>query len=183
MNQEYMNAILNLTTQAMTSDDPNIVVAATEFWNTISEEEKEINDYNEFNKNSGLPKKQSNSHVKTNLTALLKSLTDILLKYENEDISDSGKSIHDAAFKCLMAINDVTKEVGFDMLVQFVNAYVLDADETKKIASMIVFSSMIEIMPAERMNDFVIQGFQKFVEYLGDSSLRIRITVSDLLSR
>lgn len=180
MNEDYMNAIINLTSKAMACDDPNIVVISCEFWNVIAEEEKEIIEYNDINKCSGANMKKIFNFVTKYLMTLLKGLTDILLKYEDEDTSDSGKSIHDAAFKCLMAINDITKDIGFDQLVQFVNMYILENDETKRIASIIVFSSMVETMPSEKMNDFVNKGFGKFLEYLNDKNLRVRYAVSDL---
>ena len=121
---DYISAVLNnLTLSAMKSDDVSIVVAAVEFWNVIAEEEKERTgniltsngylDYNMqvMNRTNG---KVLYNHTRNNLKALLKGLTDILLKYEDEEMAESGRSIHDASFKCLMAINDVAKEDGFE---------------------------------------------------------------------
>jgi len=181
---DYISAVLNnLTLSAMKSDDVSIVVAAVEFWNVIAEEEKERTDYNMqvMNRTNG---KVLYNHTRNNLKALLKGLTDILLKYEDEEMAESGRSIHDASFKCLMAINDVAKEDGFEDQVTFVKIYIAEQNTTKIIAALTVFSSMVETMPQVKMAEYVKPSFMKFIEYLNPNyDLRIRVSVSDLLAR
>ena len=67
MNDNYINVILKITTQAIACDDPNLVVAATEFWVTIAEEEKERQELSL--KHQGVVfGKESKNFIKSNLT-------------------------------------------------------------------------------------------------------------------
>ena len=106
-----------------------------------------------------------------------------MLKYEDEELNDSGKSIHAASFQCLTVINDVVKELSLSDLVMFVQTYITKTQDNHRIAAITVFSSMIESMPRNLLSSYVSDGFLNFVEQLNSKELRIRVSISDLLNR
>jgi hypothetical protein len=99
MSDVYMNVIIDVTLKGMASEDPNLVVASIEFWNMMAEEEKERKDYNStvYTQNDA---KVFGNYIQSHHLRIFGGLTDILLKSEEEDVSESGKSLHDASFKC-----------------------------------------------------------------------------------
>lgn len=106
------------------------------------------------------------------------NLRDFVLKflviYEEElDDTIGGRSLYDACFRILKDMNKTYIKQNYEFLISFIYQNILEDKNTYKIASLIVFRSLLEVSPEDEIQEHISKGFSSLLSLMGNSEEKI----------
>jgi len=160
LSNRYMDVIVDRTLVLMKSNYSSIVVATTEFWNTIAIHEAKLLRKKEFDSRGVVYHGFILNYSKMITQALLTNL----LKKEVEDI-ESGLSVHGATFACLTHINSVGFANNKELSIDFITSAMANSTDDSKIAGLLCFEAMIAGC-VEDISELIVRSFEAIMSFL-----------------
>jgi importin subunit beta-1 len=160
LHNRYMDVILDCTIALMKKNAPSIVVATTEFWDSVAQYEVKL-----------LEKKQNedSSIIFHNIVAsyspkITQTLLENLMKKDTEDI-DSGMSVHAVTLDCLIHVNALAGESNKSLNIEFISNQIGGENDKSKVAALLCFEAMILGYNQDIVN-LIDSSFANIVEFL-----------------
>lgn len=163
---KYMNVILERTVGLMKHSSTSIVIASTEFWNSMAHYELHQKEKIELGERSTPYHGFISSYGPQITTALLENL----MKKDSED-DDSGLSVHAASLDCLINVNTLASGTNKDINIGFISSQIGSDQDKGKVAALMCFEAMI-LGYTDDINNLIDSSFSNIVEFL-----RINATV------
>lgn len=162
LDQRYMNVICDKTLSLMGGKNSSIVIAATEFWNSVAKFEAHLS--NRVQKDGLVPY----HFIQTYGMKLSEALLRTLMAKDSDEDSDSGLSTHTAAMDCLTSINELAPAAIKSQNIEFIKTYVGSESELHKIAALRCFEAMIS-GSSEDNSDLIKSSFDGMLSLLSGS--------------
>jgi len=162
LDQRYMNVICEKTLALMGGKNSSIVIATTEFWNSVAKFEAQL--ANRVQKDRLVPQ----HFIQAYAIKLSEALLRILMLKDSDEDSDAGLSTHSAAMDCLVSINQLAPAVIRNHNIEFIKAYVGSDQELHKIAALRCFEAMIS-GSSEDNTELIKSSFEGMLSLLSGS--------------
>ena len=137
LSERYMNVILDITTSLMRNSVESIVIATTEFWDSVAKFEGEL-----VFRTGGGPNLTCLNFVFNYSNQLTQVLLENLLKKDNEEL-ESGLSIHSVTMDCLSKVNSLGFKTNKDLNISFISNQIVSERDLNKVAALQCFEAMI----------------------------------------
>ena len=118
LSTRYMDVILESTLKLMKKPMPAIVIANTEFWNSVARYEAKLQFTQTLGEEQGIVLHNFTSNYAKQVTICL---LENLMKKDKED-TDSGLSMHSASIECLTNINSLGFDNNKDVNIEFISS-------------------------------------------------------------
>jgi importin subunit beta-1 len=160
LTSRYMDVISDSTLGLMKKNSPAIIIASTEFWNSVAQYEIKL-----------LQKQQNEdgSHALHNIVAnysgkITQALLENLVKKDTEDI-ESGMSVHAVTLECLTHVNTLSNERNKDLNLEFIGSQIGGERTEQKVAALMCFEAMI-LGYNEDVSVLIDSSFANIIEFL-----------------
>ncbi|WCJ28005.1 Importin subunit beta-1 [Euphorbia peplus] len=178
--EPYMQALFQLTSNAVKGDEETVALQAIEFWSSICDEEIEIQEYR--NPDSGEP---VNSHfIEKALSSLIPMLLETLLKQEeDQDQEDGVWNISMAGGTCLGLVARTVGDAVVPLVMPFVEANIVKPDWRCREAATYAFGSILEGPSIDKLTPLVNSGLDFLLNAMKDGNNHVKDTTAWTLSR
>lgn len=183
--QDYMTAIFQLTTQAITNDTEDAVkMAAIEFWTTIAFAEQALLDEERDCLEAGIPldrppcPKYTQSAMERLVPLLLETLT-----HQDEDVDDDIWNLQSAGSVCLDSISGTVESLIVPIVMPFVERNITDANWRQRDAAIVAFSSILEGPATNVIGGFVSQAIPVLLGAFNDAHVVVRDSATHCISK
>ncbi|GMN40397.1 hypothetical protein TIFTF001_009623 [Ficus carica] len=178
----YMQALFELTSNAVKGDEEAVALQAIEFWSSICDEEIELQEFESAD--SGDSGSAHSHFIEKALSSLVPMLLETLLKQEeDQDQDDSIWNVSMAGGTCLGL---VARTVGDDILplvMPFVEANITKPDWRCREAATYAFGSILEGPTLENLSRLVHSGLDFLLRAMKDEHDQVKDTTAWTLSR
>lgn len=160
LSTKYMDVILERTHALMGHNATSIVIASTEFWNSVAQyelEQKEKIDAGE----RAVP---YHGFIQTYGAKITTALLASLLKKDSED-DDSGMSVHAASLECLINVNSLASATNKDINIGFIGSQIGSDHDNGKVAALMCFEAMI-LGFNDDISSLIDSSFSNIIEFL-----------------
>lgn len=180
--EPYMQALFELTSNAVKGDEEAVALQAIEFWSSICDEEIELQEFESAESGDSGP---AHSHfIEKALPSLVPMLLETLLKQEeDQDQDDSVWNVSMAGGTCLGL---VARTVGDDILslvMPFVESNIMKPDWRCREAATFAFGSILEGPTLEKLSQLVHSGLDFLLKAMKDENNHVKDTTAWTLSR
>lgn len=156
----YMDVISDSTLTLMKKTNPAIVIASTEFWNSVALYEIKL-----LEKHST----EGANHAVHNIVAsygekVTLGLLENLMKKDTEDL-ESGMSIHAITLECLTHVNTLAYETNKDLNLKFISNQIGGERNESKVAALMCFEAMISGYNQD-ISSLIDSAFTNIIELL-----------------
>lgn len=179
--EPYMQAIFDLTSNAVRGDEEAVALQAVEFWSSICDEEIELLDY-ESAQSSG--ETSYSQFIMKALPTLVPLLLETLLKQDEDQDQDDG--IWNLAMAGGTCLGLVARTVGDDivpLVMPFVEANILKPDWRSREAATYAFGSILDGPSIEKLVPMVNAGLDFLLNAMKDENSHVKDTTAWTLSR
>lgn len=159
LNQRYMDVISDSTIALMKKNVPSIVIATTEFWDSVARYEVKLLERQKTESGVIVHKIIAAYGVK-----ITQALLENLLKKDNGD-DDSGLSVHAVTLECLTHVNNLAFETNQNLNLEFIGTQIGGESERSKVAALLCFEAMI-LGYDQDISHLVDSSFSNIVEFL-----------------
>ncbi|KNC48611.1 binding/protein transporter [Thecamonas trahens ATCC 50062] len=171
--QPYMEALYQLTFEAIRSDPEQSALQAIEFWSTICEEEIFLHLEAEDAQQRGQhPKSVSLEYVATVLGPLVELLTQTMCRQE-EDQQPTTWNISMAAGTCLNLVAKDVRDAVLEYVVPFIVGNVEGESWRHVEAAIFAFGSILEGVSSAAVGELIAMGLPTFATLMGSDVLLI----------
>ncbi|KAH9607527.1 hypothetical protein KSS87_017457 [Heliosperma pusillum] len=180
--EPYMQALYELTSNAVKGDQEQVALQAIEFWSSICDEEIEIQEsYGEDSDQSEAP----HSHfIQKVLPFLVPMLLETLLKQEeDQDQDDSNWNISMAGGTCLGLVARTVGDSVVQLVMPFVEANISSQEWRCREAATFAFGSILDGPKVETLSPLVHAGLEFLLKATKDQNNHVRDTTAWTLSR
>ncbi|KAF5747638.1 Importin beta-1 putative isoform 1 [Tripterygium wilfordii] len=180
--EPYMQALFELTSNAVKGDEESIALQAIEFWSSICDEEI---DAQEVDFPDGEDSGPSHSHfIEQALPSLVPMLLETLLKQEeDQDQDDSNWNISMAGGTCLGLVARTVGDAIVPLVMPFVEANISKPDWRCREAATYAFGSILEGPTVEKLSPLVNAGLEFLLNAMRDLNNHVKDTTAWTLSR
>ncbi|KAL9247035.1 hypothetical protein vseg_020506 [Gypsophila vaccaria] len=180
--EPYMQALYELTSNAVKNDKEPVALQAIEFWSSICDEEIDIQEsYGEDCDQSEAP----HSHfIQKVLVFLVPMLLETLLKQEeDQDQDDSNWNISMAGGTCLGLVARTVGDAVVPLVMPFVEANISSPEWRCREAATFAFGSVLDGPKIETLSPLVHSGLEFLLKATKDQNNHVRDTTAWTLSR
>ncbi|KAK9715991.1 hypothetical protein RND81_06G204200 [Saponaria officinalis] len=180
--EPYMQALYELTSNAVKGDKEPVALQAIEFWSSICDEEIEIQEsYGEDCDQSEAP----HSHfIQKVLVYLVPMLLETLLKQEeDQDQDDSNWNISMAGGTCLGLVARTVGDSVVPLVMPFVEGNITSQEWRCREAATFAFGSILDGPKIETLSPLVHAGLEFLLKATKDQNNHVRDTTAWTLSR
>ncbi|KAJ1262330.1 hypothetical protein BS78_09G098500 [Paspalum vaginatum] len=178
----YMQAIFNLTANAVKGDEEPVALQAVEFWSAICDEEIALQDEYE-----GSDDGNSTVHfrfIEKALPSLVPMLLETLLKQEeDQDQEDNVWNISMSGGTCLGLIARTVGDAIVPLVMPFVEANITKPDWHCREAATFAFGSILEGPSVEKLAPLVQADLDFLLNTMGDPNSQVKVTTAWTLGR
>lgn len=180
--EPYMQALFQLTSNAVKGDEETVALQAIEFWSSICDEEIELQEFETPDSgNSGPPHSQ---FVEKALSSLIPLLLETLLKQdEDQDHDDSIWNISMAGGTCLGLVARTVGDPIVPLVMPFVESNISKPNWHNREAATYAFGSILEGPSVEKLSPMVHSGLGFLLNAMRDEHNQVRDTTAWSLSR
>lgn len=179
--QPYMDALYNLTANAVSTDEEPIALQAIEFWSSICDEEILIQE--EYEDDTAGTSRHFH-FIQKALPVLVPMLLDTLLKQEeDQDQDDSIWNLSMAGGTCLGLIARTVGDDIVPLVMPFVEGNIANPDWRRREAATFAFGSILEGPSVEKLSPLVHLGFEFLLNAMKDSNVHVKDTTAWTLGR
>ncbi|KAJ3437744.1 importin subunit beta-1 [Anaeramoeba flamelloides] len=167
--ENFIEDIYEITMKAMTCDNDLLALQSVEFWNTVCEEEEEINELI-------LEEEQDNRVGKKYIQAVSENLVPNLcqlLTFQDE-FEDSGWGVAQAATVSLSLISNLIENQITDLTIQFISDNIVHTEWNHKEAGIICLSSILEGTDTDQLQKVIDDALPLLLDYLEDDHEKVR---------
>lgn len=180
--EPYMQAIFDLTANAVRGDEEAVALQAVEFWSSICDEEIELQDYE-------VPQSADASaphfhFIQKALPTLVPMLLETLLKQDEDQDQDDG--IWNIAMAGGTCLGLVARTVGDDvvpLVMPFVESNILKPDWRSREAATYAFGSILDGPSIQTLSPMVNSGLEFLLNSMRDENSHVKDTTAWTLSR
>lgn len=180
--EPYMNALFELTSNAVKGDEEAVALQAIEFWSSICDEEIELQEFEgEDSGESGVPHSR---FIEKALPYLVPMLLETLLKQEeDQDQDDSIWNVSMAGGTCLGLVARTVGDAILPLVMPFVEANIMKPDWRCREAATYAFGSILEGPTIEKLSMLLQSGFDFLLRAMNDENKHVKDTTAWTLSR
>ncbi|KAL6278188.1 hypothetical protein ACE6H2_021789 [Prunus campanulata] len=179
--EPYMQALFELTSNAVKGDEEAVALQAIEFWSSICDEEIELQEFESGESGDSVPHSR---FIEKALTSLVPMLLETLLKQEeNLDQDDNIWNIAMAGGTCLELVARTVGDAILPLVMPFVEANIVKPDWHCREAATFAFGSIIEGPTIEQLSGLVHAGLDFLLRLMKDENNHVKDTTAWTLSR
>ncbi|XP_062003042.1 importin subunit beta-1 [Rosa rugosa] len=180
--EAYMQALFELTSNAVKGDVEAVALQAIEFWSSICDEEIELQEYESADTgDSGHPHSR---FIEKSLSYLVPMLLETLLKQEEDvDQDDSIWNISMAGGTCLGLVARTVGDAILPLVMPFVEANIAQPDWRCQEAATLAFGSILEGPTVEKLSVLVHSGLDFLLRLLKDGNNHVKDTTAWTIGR
>lgn len=180
--EPYMQALFELTSNAVKGDEEAVALQAIEFWSSICDEEIELQEYESTE--SGESGSPHSCFIEKALSSLVPMLLETLLKQEeDQDQDDSVWNLSMAGGTCLGLVSRTVGDAVVPLVMPFVEANILKPDWRCREAATFAFGSILEGPGINKLCPLVHAGLDFLLKAMKDENNHVRDTTAWTLSR
>ncbi|XP_077213821.1 importin subunit beta-1-like [Tasmannia lanceolata] len=181
--EPYMQALFELTANAVKGDEESVALQAIEFWSAICDEE--IGTQEEYESRGIEVSSASHSHfIAKALPLLVPMLLKTLLKQEEDQDQDDGVwNLSMAGGTCLGLVAKTVGDAIVPLVMPFVEANILKTDWRSREAATYAFGSIIEGPSIEKLSPLVHAGLDFLLTAMKDGNSHVKDTTAWTLGR
>ncbi|KAE8099143.1 hypothetical protein FH972_017147 [Carpinus fangiana] len=180
--EPYMQALFELTSNAVKGDEEAVSLQAIEFWSSICDEEIELQEYESTE--SGDSEPPHSRFIEKALPSLVPMLLETLLKQEeDQDQDDSIWNLSMAGGTCLGLVARTVGDAIVPLVMPFVEANILKPEWRCREAATYAFGSILEGPSIDKLSPLVHAGLDFLLKAMKDENNHVRDTTAWTLSR
>nr|XP_023922462.1 importin subunit beta-1 [Quercus suber] len=180
--EPYMQALFELTSNAVKGDEEAVALQAIEFWSSICDEEIELQEYE--NPESGDSEPPNSHFIEKALSSLVPMLLETLLKQEeDQDQDDSIWNLSMAGGTCLGLVARTVGDAIVPLVMPFIEANISKPDWHCREAATYAFGSILEGPTIDKLTPLVHAGLDFMLKAMKDENNHVRDTTAWTLSR
>ena len=165
----YIAAIAQLTSNAISNDEPEVGLQALQFWSTVCNTEKEIKDEDIEGTCLGFSEQA--------MSMLSDILTQCLLKQEDGQTEEDW-NLSTAASKCLVALAESVGNPIVHLIMPFVHKTIQGQTWREKEAGLMAFGCILGGPEPEEIQDTVAQAVPGLLTYMNDNNPQVSDTAA-----
>ncbi|BFG36435.1 hypothetical protein CerSpe_227090 [Prunus speciosa] len=178
--EPYMQALFELTSNAVKGDEEAVALQAIEFWSSICDEEIELQEFGSGESGDSVPHSR---FIEKALTSLVPMLLETLLKQEeNLDQDHNIWNIAMAGRTCLKLVARTVGDAILPLVMPFVEANIAKPDWHCREAAAFAFGSIIEGPTTEQLSGLVHAGLDFLLILMKDENNHVKDTTAWTLS-
>ncbi|PON42505.1 Importin subunit beta-1s [Parasponia andersonii] len=180
--EPYMQALFELTSNAVKGDEEAVALQAIEFWSSICDEELELQEFESAETDDSGP---AHSHfIEKALPSLVPMLLETLLKQEeDQDQDDSIWNVSMAGGTCLGLVARTVGDSILPLVMPFVESNIMKPDWRCREAATYAFGSILEGPTLEKLSHLVNSGLDFLLKAMKDENNHVKDTTAWTLSR
>ncbi|PON94326.1 Importin subunit beta-1s [Trema orientale] len=180
--EPYMQALFELTSNAVKGDEEAVALQAIEFWSSICDEELELQEFESAETDDSGP---AHSHfIEKALPSLVPMLLETLLKQEeDQDQDDSIWNVSMAGGTCLGLVARTVGDSILPLVMPFVERNITKPDWRCREAATYAFGSILEGPTLEKLSHLVNSGLDFLLKAMKDENNHVKDTTAWTLSR
>ncbi|XP_077216543.1 importin subunit beta-1-like [Tasmannia lanceolata] len=179
--EPYMQALFELTANAVKGDEESVALQAIEFWSAICDEE--IGTQEEYG-TSGESGALHSHFIEKALPLLVPMLLETLLKQEEDQDQDDGVwNLSMAGGTCLGLVAKTVGDAIVPLVMPFVEANILKPDWRSREAATYAFGSILEGPSIEKLSPLVHAGLDFLLNAMKDGNSHVKDTTAWTLGR
>ena len=180
--EPYMQALFELTSNAVKGDEEAVALQAIEFWSSICDEEIELQEFEGAESGDSGP---AHSHfIEKALSSLVPMLLETLLKQEeDQDQDDSIWNVSMAGGTCLGLVARTVGDAILPLVMPFVESNIMKPDWRCREAATYAFGSILEGPTLEKLSHLVNSGLDFLLKAMKDENNHVKDTTAWTLSR
>lgn len=171
----YMDAIFQLTSVAIKTDDQLVGQKAIEFWSTVCDTESDIV---EALADGAQPEDMVFLRIAEQAAAQLVPILLETLTKQEEDISDDSWNVATAAASCMESLAGAIEDQIVDLTIPFISANISSPNWRLKEASIMAFSCIMDGPSGEKLTPIVASALPVILECFRDESPHVRDTAT-----
>ncbi|KAL3536556.1 hypothetical protein ACH5RR_005017 [Cinchona calisaya] len=180
--EPYMQAIFELTSNAVKGDQEAVALQAVEFWSSICDEEIELQEYEV--PDSGDSSAPHSHFIEKALPTLVPMLLETLLKQDEDQDQDDGIwNLAMAGGTCLGLVARTVGDAVVPLVMPFVEANILKTEWRSREAATYAFGSILEGPSIEKLSPMVNAGLDFLLNSMNDANSHVKDTTAWTLSR
>ncbi|XVF55044.1 hypothetical protein PTKIN_Ptkin06aG0005100 [Pterospermum kingtungense] len=180
--EPYMQALFELTSNAVKGDEESVALQAIEFWSSICDEEIELQEFE--SPESGDSGPPHSRFIEKALPSLVPLLLETLLKQEeDQDQDDTIWNISMAGGTCLGLVAKTVGDSIVPLVMPFVESNISKPDWRCREAATYAFGSILEGPTVENLSPLVQSGLEFLLTAMKDGNNHVKDTTAWTLSR
>lgn len=181
--KEYMEALCQITFNAIRSDQQEVGLQALEFWSSICDVEIELIEEEEFAAEmEQAPAVPCQRFVAAVLPQLIELLTEALMKQEEDQDEDSW-NLSMAGATCLALVAQTVRDACVEPTMSFINKHINSANWREKEAAIMAFGSILDGPETTTMEPFLTQAMTFLMGCMSFDHILVRDTTAWTLGR
>eukprot|EP00124_Ichthyophonus_hoferi_P005658 Ihof_evm1s885 gene=Ihof_evmTU1s885 len=182
--ENYMRqALFQLTIQAMSSTNEDMVLQGVEFWSTVCDEELQLAmELHDAEETGQVPTRVSRYYARGACPYIVPILTEILTRQEDIDDEDDWNPATAAAV-CVSLLALVVEDAIVDPIMPFIVENVRDPDWHKREAAVLALGSILEGPSPERVTVIVNSALPILTQLMRDESDQVKDTAAWTIGR
>jgi importin subunit beta-1 len=176
----YMDAIFQLTSVAIKTDDQLVGQKAIEFWSTVCDNESDMVDALH---DGAQPEDMIFLHIAEQAAAQLVPILLETLTKQEEDISDDSWNVATAAASCLESLAGAIEDQIVDLVIPFISGNISSPEWRLKEASIMAFSCIMDGPSEEKLTPIVASALPVIMECFRDETPQVRDTATWTVAR
>ena len=179
----YMEkALYGLSVVGMRSEDEDVAKLAIDFWCTLCEEEIQIEDDNSAADEGFGTKRPNHYFTRVGANEIVPVLLQMLAN-QDEDAADEEYNTHKAAYMCLSLFAAAVGNEVVQVVAQFVEQFVRDADWHRRDAAMSAFGAIMDGPHEDVLIPLVRAALPAVMEKMQDPDEHVRDSTAYTLGR
>lgn len=180
--EPYMQALFELTSNAVKGDEEAVALQAIEFWSSICDEEIELQEFESAD--SGDSGSAHSHFIEKALSSLVPMLLETLLKQEeDQDQDDTIWNVSMAGGTCLGLVARTVGDAILLLVMPFVEDNIMKPDWRCREAATYAFGSILEGPTLEKLSHLVHSGLDFLLRAMKDENNHVKDTTAWTLSR
>lgn len=171
----YMDAIFQLTANAIKTDDQLVGQKAIEFWSTVCDNESDMVD---ALKEGARAEDMVFLHIAEQAAPQLVPILLETLTKQEEDIYDDSWNVAQAAASCLESLAGAIEDQVVDLVIPFIQGNISSPEWRLKEASIMAFSCIMDGPSGEKLTPIVASALPIILECFRDATPQVRDTAT-----
>lgn len=181
--EPYMEALFNLTANAVKADEEPVALQALEFWSSICDEEIEIQEEYDGG-DAGSSAAAHSRFIEKALPLLVPMLLETLLKQEEDQDQDDGTwNLSMAGGICLGLVARTVGDAIVPLVMPFVEGNITKPEWRNREAATFAFGSILEGPSVEKLAPLVHAGLGFLLNAMKDQDSHVKDTTAWTLGR
>lgn len=176
---QYMEAIFQLTSAAITTDDSLVGQKAIEFWSTVCDTEADLVEALSEGAELDVPYLRIAEQAADQVVPILLGA----LTKQEEDLSDDSWNISMAAAACIESLAKAIEDKIVDLVIPFIRENISASNWRLKEASIMAFSCIMDGPSGDKLTPIVASALSIIMDCFRDESPQVRDTATWTVAR